>query len=84
MKMNSVKKLVLVTSLAIVAMAFLPADSVAGVKICAVQYYHDAAHTQWAGYCGHHCDPNYYPFCTGEQTQYSELVECMSPEAACY
>ena len=65
-------KLALLTVLVIVAMASLPTDSVAA-KVCDYEYYYDAAHTQWAGYCsacwiGGNC--------TGEQTAYYALVNC--------
>jgi hypothetical protein len=67
-----VKQLALVTVLVIVAMAFLPAVSVAD-KVCDYEYYYDAAHTQWAGYCAAcYIGGN----CTGQVTEYYALVNC--------
>lgn len=73
------KKLVFATILAIAAMT-LPSES-AAAKICDEEYYYDAAHTQWAGYCWKLCAPSPEYNCTGERTPYSALVNC-SPSCA--
>lgn len=70
---RKMKKLALLTVLVIVAMASLPAESVAANKVCDYEYYYDAAHTQWAGYCwACYLGGN----CTGEVTAYYALVNC--------
>lgn len=76
---KQVKKLVFVTLLAIAAMT-LPSES-AAAKICDEEYYYDAAHTQWAGYCWKLCAPSPEYNCTGERTQYYARVNC-SPSCA--
>lgn len=69
---KKLKKLSLLAVLVIVAMASLPTDSVAA-KVCDYEYYYDAAHTQWAGYCwACYIGGN----CTGEITAYYALVNC--------
>jgi hypothetical protein len=74
-----VKKLVFATIVAIAAMT-LPTESSA-TKICDEEYYYDAAHTQWAGYCWKLCYPSQEYNCMGERTLYSALVNC-SPSCA--
>lgn len=70
---KKMKKLSLLAVLVIVAMASLPTDSVAA-KVCDYEYYYDAAHTQWAGYCwACYIGGN----CTGEVTEYYALVNCV-------
>jgi hypothetical protein len=76
---NTVKKLVLVTILAIAALS-LPSESDAA-KICDEEYFYDAAHTQWAGYCWKLCHPMVEWNCTGERTAYYARVNC-SPSCA--
>jgi hypothetical protein len=68
------KKLVFATILAVAAMT-LPSESHA-TKICDEEYYYDAAHTQWAGYCWKRCFPSPEYNCMGEVTLYSALVNC--------
>jgi len=67
------KLLFLLTVLVIVAMTSLPADSRAAGTNCPriweYDYYYDAAHTQWAGYCTGACYPG-GAWCTGVQTEY--------------
>ena len=72
--MKKLKKLVLVTGLVIGAMTYLPAESHAA-KMCDYQYYYDAAHTQYAGYCFAACyaGGNY---CIGDVTAYFTLENC--------
>lgn len=69
-------KLAFLTVLVIAAMASLPADSHAGgPKMCDYEYYYDAAHTQFAGYCYAACYAG-GNFCIGEITAYYALVNC--------
>lgn len=58
--------------LVIAAMTSVPADSrAAGTcpRIWEYDYYFDAAHTKWAGYCTGACYPG-GAWCTGVQTEY--------------
>jgi len=57
--------------LVIAAITSLPADSdaVTCPRIWEYDYYYDAAHTQWAGYCTGACYPG-GGWCTGVQTEY--------------
>ena len=73
------KLLLLATALAIAAMA-LPSES-AAEKFCDEEYYYDAAHTQWAGYCFKRCYPTPEYNCLGERTDYYDRVNC-SPSCA--
>lgn len=63
---------ILLAVLVIAAMTSLPADSSAAPycpRIWEYDYYYDAAHTQWAGYCTGACYPG-GGWCTGVQTEY--------------
>jgi hypothetical protein len=55
----------------IAAMTSLPADSSAArcTRFWEYDYYYDAAHTQWAGYCTGACYPG-GAWCTGDVTDY--------------
>lgn len=62
----------LLAVLVIAAMTSLPVDSTAGPacpRIWEYDYYFDAAHTQWAGYCTGACYPG-GAWCMGVQTEY--------------
>ena len=73
--MKKMKKLVCLTVLVVAAMTSLPADSFAE-KLCSYEYYYDAAHTQWAGYCYKRCYPIPEYNCIGERTIYYARVNC--------
>jgi hypothetical protein len=64
-------RLPLMAALVIAAMTSAPADSLAAAcpRIWEFDYYYDAAHTQWAGYCTGACYPG-GAWCTGVQTEY--------------
>jgi hypothetical protein len=64
-------RLPLSAALVIAAMTSLPADSYAGkcVRFWEYDYYYDAAHTQWAGYCTGSCEPG-GAWCMGDITEY--------------
>jgi hypothetical protein len=72
--MKKVKKLGLLAVLLIAAMA-LPSQGSAE-KICDEEYYYDAAHTQWAGFCWKLCYPSPEYNCMGERTMYYVPVNC--------
>ena len=61
----------LLVVLAIAAVASVPEASRAATcpRIWEYDYYFDAAHTQWAGYCTGSCTPG-GGWCTGVQTDY--------------
>ncbi|HVR97347.1 MAG TPA: hypothetical protein VMW27_12080 [Thermoanaerobaculia bacterium] len=74
--MKHMKKLALVATLVTAAMTSLPGDSHAGGnKICDYEYYYDAAHTQYAGYCYAACYAG-GNFCIGDLTEYYARVNC--------
>jgi len=62
----------------IAAMTFLPPVTLAaaGVRACEYDYYYDAAHTQWAGYCKGACYAG-GGWCTGVTTDYSVRIACV-------
>ena len=72
--MKKMKKLALMTILVVTAITYLPAESHAA-KMCDYEYYYDAAHTQWAGYCSAACYAGGNT-CTGEVTGYYVLTNC--------
>jgi hypothetical protein len=47
-----------------------------GVRACEYDYYFDAAHTQWAGYCQGACYAG-GGWCTGTITDYSVRLACV-------
>lgn len=61
----------LLVALFLVTLTSIPADSLAGncPRIWEYDYYYDAAHTQYAGYCSGACYPG-GAFCIGVQTEY--------------
>jgi hypothetical protein len=67
----------LLAALVIAAMTSLPADSRAAScpRACEYDYYYDAAHTQWAGYCQGACYPG-GAWCTGVTTDYYVRYGC--------
>jgi hypothetical protein len=73
--MKKMAKLVLLTALVAAAMTSLPTD-VEAAKFCDYEYYYDAAHTQFAGYCYHQCAPSSETTCFGEVTEYYARVNC--------
>ena len=72
--MKNMKKPVLLAVLVLVGLTCLPAESHAA-KMCDYEYYYDAAHTQYAGYCYAACYAG-GNFCIGELTAYYALVNC--------
>jgi len=66
----------LLAVLVIATMTSLPADShAAGTRACEYDYYYDAAHTQYAGYCQGACYPG-GAWCTGVITDYFVRYGC--------
>jgi hypothetical protein len=67
----------LLAALVVAAMASLTAASYAAgtTTACEVNYYYDAAHTQWAGYCQQACYPG-GAYCYGDLTDYYHLYDC--------
>lgn len=55
----------------VAVMTSLPSESRAArcTRFWEYDYYYDAAHTQWAGYCTGSCVPG-GGWCTGVQTEY--------------
>ncbi len=74
--MKKMKKLICLTALVIAAMISLPSDS-AAAKMCDYEYYYDAAHTQFAGYCQAACYAGGNTCHQGTViTEYYALVNC--------
>ena len=65
-------------SCAVATVTFLPpVTSAAGsTRACEYDYYYDAAHTQWAGYCQGACYAG-GGWCTGVTTDYSVRLNCV-------
>ena len=72
---KTVKKLVLATVLVAAAMTLSSKSEAA--KFCDYEYYYDAAHTQYAGYCNRACYAG-GNVCLGDVTEYYALVNCSS------